>query len=114
MPRNILETKLVLVQEGMTDPETLTFHLVKVLKLPRWIAQTAATGLSDLYDIFCVASDGYRDLFIRKGVRPDKMRVTGGQGTSDCPLIDPAIIETVDEFRVYIIAVLAPQKAERR
>ncbi|MGH8582512.1 MAG: hypothetical protein ACREWG_06905, partial [Gammaproteobacteria bacterium] len=73
VPRNIVGPKLVLVQEGMTDPETLAFHLVKVLKLPRWIAQTAATGLSDLYDIFCVASDGYRDLFIRKGVRPDKI-----------------------------------------
>ncbi|MGH8554457.1 MAG: hypothetical protein ACREUD_02645, partial [Gammaproteobacteria bacterium] len=29
VPRNILGPKLVLVQEGMTDPETLAFHLVK-------------------------------------------------------------------------------------
>ena len=42
-------------QGGMTDPETLAFHLVKVLKLFRRIAQTAATGLSDSYAIFCVA-----------------------------------------------------------
>jgi len=69
---------VILVQEGMTDPENFAYHLVKVFPfLPRWIASTSTTGLSDLYDVFCVASEGYRDLFIRKGVRPEKIRVTG-------------------------------------
>ncbi|MGH8533607.1 MAG: hypothetical protein ACREV1_12975 [Gammaproteobacteria bacterium] len=109
VPRNLLGTKLVLVQEGMTDPETLAFHLVKVLKLPRWIAHTAATGLSDLYDIFCVASDGYRDLFIRKGVRPDKIRVTGIPNFDDCasflrndfPYRDYVLVATSDRRETY-------------
>ncbi|MGH2373714.1 MAG: hypothetical protein ACRDIC_09635 [bacterium] len=109
VPRNILGPKLVLVQEGMTDPETLAFHLVKALKLPRWIAQTAATGLSDLYDIFCVASDGYRDLFIRKGVRPDKIRVTGIPNFDDCasflgndfPHRDYVLVATSDRRETY-------------
>ena len=26
---------------------------------------------------FCVASEGYRDLFISKGVKPEKIYVTG-------------------------------------
>lgn len=30
-----------------------------------------------MYDLFCVASKGYRDLFINKGVRPEKIAVTG-------------------------------------
>ncbi len=74
---NIIATRLLLVQEGITEPESLTFRLVKYLKLPRFLANTAATGLSNAYDKFCVASPGYRDLFIRKGVKPGKIIVTG-------------------------------------
>jgi hypothetical protein len=74
---NIRNKRLVLVQEGITEPEDITFPLVKYLKFPRFLANTAATGLSDAYDLFCVASDGYRDLFIHKGVKPGKIIVTG-------------------------------------
>jgi hypothetical protein len=35
------------------------------------------TGLSHAYSTFCVASEGYRQLFTRKGVRRERMRVTG-------------------------------------
>jgi hypothetical protein len=84
VPRRIRDTKLVLVQEGMTDPENFAFHLVRALRLPRWMAQTSTTGLSDLYDRFCVASEGYRDLFIGKGVRPEKLRVTGIPNFDHC------------------------------
>jgi hypothetical protein len=75
--RNIRDKRLVLVQEGITEPEGLLFHLVKWLKLPRYLANTSTNGLSDAYDLFCVASHGYRDLFIRKGVRSEKIAVTG-------------------------------------
>jgi hypothetical protein len=61
----------------MTEPEGLLFHLVKRLKLPRWIANTSATGISNAFDAFCVASEGYRELFIRKGVYPEKLVTTG-------------------------------------
>ena len=84
VPRRIRNAKIVLVQEGMTDPENLLYHLVKTLRLPRWMAQTSTTGLSDLYDIFCVASEGYRDLFTGKGVRPEKIRVTGIPNFDNC------------------------------
>lgn len=84
VPRRIRGTRLVLVQEGMTDPENLAYHLVRTLRLPRWVAQTSTTGLSDLYDIFCVASHGYRDLFVGKGVRPEKVRVTGIPNFDHC------------------------------
>lgn len=77
VPRNIKNKKLILIQEGMTDPENLAFYLAKYLKFPRWIASTSTTGLSDSYDYFCVASEGYRDLFICKGVKPEKIIVTG-------------------------------------
>jgi hypothetical protein len=84
VPRRIRGTKLVLVQEGMTDPENFAYHLVRTLRLPRWVAQTSTTGLSDLYDIFCVASHGYKDLFVGKGVRPEKLRVTGIPNFDHC------------------------------
>jgi hypothetical protein len=77
IPSNVRGKRLVLVQEGMTEPEGALFYLVRYLGLPRYLANTAATGLSDAYDLFCVASPGYRDLFIRKGVRPEKIAVTG-------------------------------------
>ena len=57
VPKNIRRKKIILVQEGMTDPENIAYHLVKrVPFLPRWLASTAATGLSDVYSVFCVAS----------------------------------------------------------
>ncbi len=75
--KNIRKKKIVLVQEGMTDPENLIYRLVKRFKLPRYLASTAATGLSDAYDKFCVASEGYGELFMKKGVNPEKIVVTG-------------------------------------
>ena len=77
IPKNITNKKVVLVQEGMTDPENVFYYLVKYLNFPRWTASTSTTGLSDAYDYFCVASEGYRELFIKKGVKPEKLIVTG-------------------------------------
>ncbi len=84
VPKRVRGSKLVLVQEGMTDPENFAYRLVKTLGLPRWLASTSATGLSDAYGLFCVASEGYRDLFIQKGVRPEKIRVTGIPNFDHC------------------------------
>jgi len=75
--QNIRGKKIILIQEGMTDRETFMFHLVKWLKLPRYLASTSTNGLSDAYQYFCVASEGYRNLFIEKGARPEKLVVTG-------------------------------------
>jgi hypothetical protein len=77
VPRNIRNKKLILVQEGMTDPENFAFYLVKYFNFPRWIASTSTMGMSNLYDIFCVASEGYKELFARKGADPNKIFVTG-------------------------------------
>lgn len=75
--KNVRGKKLVLIQEGMTDPENIMFYLVKWFRLPRYLASTATTGLSGAYNYFCVASEGYKDLFIKKGVEPEKIVVTG-------------------------------------
>ena len=77
VPKNIRSRKMILVQEGMMEPINFLFYLVKYLKFPRWSCNTAATGLSDYYNYFCVASEGFKNLFIERGVNPDKIIVTG-------------------------------------
>lgn len=50
--KNIRKKRLILVQEGITEPEGLVYKLVRWLKLPRYLANTATSGLSNAYDIF--------------------------------------------------------------
>lgn len=107
--KNIRDKKIVLVQEGMTDPEDFSYHLVKKLKIPRYFASTSVSGLSDAYDIFCVASHGYKDHFVRKGVKPEKVRVTGIPNFDDCkryikndfPYKDYVLVCTSDTRETY-------------
>ncbi len=82
--RNVRGKPVVLVQEGMTEPEGASYRLVKALGLPRWLASTATTGLSRAYARFCVASEGYRDCFIAKGAPADRLVVTGIPNFDDC------------------------------
>ena len=84
IPRNVAGRPLVLVQEGMTDPEDWRYHLVRTLGLPRWLANTSMTGLSHAYQAFCVASAGYAELFRRKGVAAERIEVTGIPNFDDC------------------------------
>jgi hypothetical protein len=98
---NVINSRLLLVQEGITEPEDFTFWLVKYLKMPRFLANTAATGLSNAYDKFCVASPGYRDFFIRKGVKPDKIIVTG------IPNFDNAHEAQINDFPLHNYVLVA-------
>jgi hypothetical protein len=77
VPRQIKKFKTILVQEGMTDPPDWRYHVTRFLGLGRWCASTSMTGLSHMYDYFCVASEGFREQFIDRGVNPNKIRVTG-------------------------------------
>lgn len=77
VPRNLHGRRIVLVQEGMMEPVGPVYYGVRYLGLPRYLANTAATGLSDAYEAFCVASPGYREQFVERGVRREKIVVTG-------------------------------------
>ncbi len=77
VPRCLRGRPMVLVQEGMTDPEDWRYRLVRALRLPRFLANTSTTGLSHAYQRFCVASPGYAELFARKGVDTGRLVVTG-------------------------------------
>ena len=84
VPRNVRGNRIVLVQEGMTDPERFLYWLRRLLHLPLWASGTAGTGLSGCYERFCVASPGYRELFIRKGAPAERIVVTGIPNFDDC------------------------------
>jgi hypothetical protein len=105
MPWNIRRKRVVLIQEGITTAESPLYHLVRWGKIfPRYWANTSATGLSHSYDLFCVASEGYRNLFIRKGVHPERIAVTG------IPNFDNFIEVDHSEFQYsdYVLAATSP------
>ena len=85
LQKNIRDKKRIVVQEGITDLERFSYHLVKTFKfLPKWFAGTSANGISNNFDYYCVAGEGYRELFIQKGVKPEKIRVTGIPNFDNC------------------------------
>ncbi|SRR5579883_869976 len=85
IPHNIREKPIILIQEGMTDPENWVYKLVRHSHiLPRWVASTSMMGLSGYYARFCVASEAYRQLFIRKGAPGHQIVVTGIPNFDDC------------------------------
>jgi hypothetical protein len=102
--RNIRGNRLILIQEGITEPEGWSYQMVKRFGLPRYLANTATTGLSHAYDVFCTASPGYRDLFIRKGIKAEKIAVTG------IPNFDhvQAYLENDFPYRGYVLAATSP------
>ncbi|MEE9289217.1 MAG: hypothetical protein V3U69_06485 [Bacteroidota bacterium] len=77
LPKNIRRSKIIHVQLAMTDPIDWKYRIVRTLRLPRYLASTSVMGLSYAYTYFCVASEGFRDLFVRRGADPNKIRVTG-------------------------------------
>lgn len=75
--KNVRRKPTVLLQEGMTDPENALYHVVRTLKLPRYLASTASFGMSHAYDYLCAASEGYKEHFTGKGIPGEKIVVTG-------------------------------------
>ena len=78
LPANIRATKTVWVQEGMVDEHTLLSKIVKALKLPRYLSVgTSLNGSSNLCDVYCAASEGYKSFFTQMGTDARKLFVTG-------------------------------------
>ncbi len=85
VPRNVRSRPIVVVQEGILDPDSFGLRLWRRFPfLPLWLGGTATTGLSGLYERFCVASPGYRDVVVRNGAPAEKIVVTGIPNFDDC------------------------------
>ncbi len=70
--------KTVWVQEGMTDPLTNWAKFINRIKFPGYLAMnTSLNGGSNICDVYCAASQGYKEQFGRLGTKPSKIVVTG-------------------------------------
>jgi hypothetical protein len=77
-PKICKETKTVWIQEGMIDPINTWAKFIKKMKMPRYLAfKTSLNGSSNKADIYCVASQGYKDYFAEMGTDTEKIIVTG-------------------------------------
>lgn len=78
VPRRMLNTKTIWVQEGMIDRYTPWSSVVKGLKLPPTLCgNTSLNGSSNICDVYCAASKGYKQYFMGKGTEERKIVVTG-------------------------------------
>jgi hypothetical protein len=77
--------KTIWVQEGMIDKFTLVSAIVKKLGLPAYLsANTALNGSTNVCDIYCAASEGYKNYFAKRGTDAGKIYVTGMPNYDNC------------------------------
>ncbi|HVV54123.1 MAG TPA: hypothetical protein VHC47_02290, partial [Mucilaginibacter sp.] len=110
MAKKFRDTKTIWVQEGMIDKLTPWSSLVRKLNLPGWFSgNTALNGSSNACDIYCTASEGYKDLIVSRGADPDKIVVTGIPNydnnrqflDNDFPHHDYVMVATTDMRETY-------------
>lgn len=78
VPRMFRKMKSIWVQEGMIDPLRMKGILTKRLRLPEFsTGDTSLNGTSNLMDISCCMSYGYKEYFTKWGTDKNKILVTG-------------------------------------
>lgn len=110
VPARMRNYKTLWVQEGMTDKFTLVTHMVKALKLPGFLCgNTSLNGSSNICDVYCAASKGYKHYFEKNGTQADKILVTGMPNydnltqfsDNDFPLKNYVMVATTDMRETY-------------
>ncbi|WP_044173310.1 hypothetical protein [Flectobacillus major] len=85
IPDRMLQTKTLWVQEGMIDECTLASKIVKKLHLPPYLAiGTSLNGSSNICDIYCAASEGYKNYFAKMGTDTQRILPTGIPNFDNC------------------------------
>jgi len=79
VPKKLRKAKTIWVQEGMVDKVTPWSKFVRATKIiPRYFAMgTSLNGSSNICDIYCTASEGYKNFYESMGTSRDKIVVTG-------------------------------------
>lgn len=78
IPKRMQQIKTVWVQEGMTDKYTILSKIVKALKLePGLAGGTSLNGTSNICDVYCAGSEGYKAQFANLGTDAAKIVITG-------------------------------------
>lgn len=110
VPARMRNYKTLWVQEGMTDKFTLVTHIVKAFKLPGFLCgNTSLNGSSNICDVYCAASEGYKQYFVKNGTQADKIMVTGMPNydnlaqfsNNDFPHKDYVMVATTDMRETY-------------
>ncbi|HZY35196.1 MAG TPA: hypothetical protein VFE53_01030 [Mucilaginibacter sp.] len=110
IPKRMRQTKMIWVQEGMTDKLTALAKIVKALGLsPGLSGGTALNGSSNICDVYCAGSEGYKDQFVRLGTDRKKIVVTGIPNydnieqflDNDFPHKDYVMVATTDMRETY-------------
>jgi hypothetical protein len=105
IPKRLRDSKLIWVQEGMTDKYNLLSKIIKALDLPTALTgNTSLNGTSNVCDIYCAGSEGYKEQFSRLGTDADKIIVTGIPNydniwqffNNDFPYKDYVMVATTD------------------
>ncbi|WP_205529522.1 hypothetical protein [Taibaiella koreensis] len=105
VPAPLKQTRTVWIQEGMIDKMTLLSRIIKALRLPpTWCFNTSLNGSTNQCDLYCAASDGYRDYISGMGTDPGKIWVTGTPNydhaaqflDNDFPYHDYVMVATTD------------------
>lgn len=85
IPDRMLQTKTLWVQEGMIDEYTTLSKVIKKLQLPPYLSVgTSLNGSSNLCDVYCAASEGYKDRFAKIGTDKNKIIATGIPNFDNC------------------------------
>ena len=104
------QTKTVWVQEGMIDRRTALTGLIKTIGLPPYFTgDTSLNGSTNVCDIYCTASAGYKNHFIKQGTDAAKLIVTGIPNydnhlqslDNDFPYRDYVMVATSDMRETY-------------
>ncbi len=84
------KTKTIWVQEGMIDKRKWMSSFVKAIGIaPYFTGDTSLNGSTNICDVYCAASEGYKNHFIKYGTDGNKLIVTGIPNYDDnMPLLD--------------------------
>jgi hypothetical protein len=78
IPKRMRRTKTIWVQEGMIDKITSIGKIIRRLGLPVYLTgDTSLNGSTNICDIYCAASEGYKSYLAGMGTEKDKIFVTG-------------------------------------
>ena len=110
VPPRMRSHKTIWVQEGMTDRFTLLSKIIQALGLPAALSgNTSLNGSSNICDVYCAASAGYKRYFTQNGTDADKIVVTGMPNydhltqyqDNDFPHRDYVMVATTDMRETY-------------
>jgi len=105
IPKRLRQTKMIWVQEGMTDKFNLLSKIIKTFDLPPVLnGNTSLNGTSNICDVYCAGSEGYKEQFSKLGTDPNKIVVTGIPNydnieqfcNNDFPYKDYVMVATTD------------------